>query len=199
MYQTNCSGMLCIVLDLDGTLIRSSTEQDSRFESFPILDATLWVHIRPHARELLRYLVARNNVTVCIWTAGVQQYAEDVVHGLCNAFLINGDTLHVFSRTDALPASVKNATVYVKDLCHVQERLPFVTDTLLVDDDPVHQCIPSNIGRIIQIDPFFCDPNDNVLIYIRIQIEIFLRGKEMNTPVIHPVAVRHRPLFLSSI
>jgi hypothetical protein len=22
-----------------------------------------------------------------------------------------------------------------------------------------------------------------------------LRGKEMNTPVIHPVAVRHRPLF----
>lgn len=191
--------MYCIVFDLDRTLVSSSTARDERFDAFPVLNSTLWTHIRPGAKTLLATLIARENVQLCIWTAGVHQYAKDVVTGLCNAFGLDMSALHIFSRDDTMRLRVNNTDVYVKDLRLVTNRFPNMSDVVLVDDDPVHQRILSNRGRVVQVPPFLCDPDDNVLTYVLIQLEVICRAAEMNTPITCPVPVRPQPLFLSPI
>lgn len=191
--------MYCIVFDLDRTLVSSSKTRDDRFDAFPVLNSTLWTHIRPGTDTLLATLIAREDVQLCIWTAGVHQYAEDVVAGICDAFGLDRSALHIFSRDDTIRLRVDNADVYVKDLRLVMKRFPNMADVLLVDDDPVHQRILSNRGRVVQVPPFLCDPDDNVLTYVLIQLEVICRATEMNTPVKCPVPVRPQPLFLPPI
>ena len=191
--------MYCIVFDLDRTLVSSSTTRDNRFDAFPVLNSTMWTHIRPHAKTLLTTLLCREDVKLCIWTAGVHNYAEDVVAGLCSAFGLDRNALGIFSRNDAIRLRVDNTDVYAKDLRLVTNHFPNVSDVVLVDDDPVHQRIPSNRGRVVQVPPFICDPNDNVLTYVLIQLVVICRAAEMNTAVKCPVPVRPQPLFLSPI
>ena len=167
--------MYCVVLDLDRTLIHTSTARDERFETFPVLDSTLWAHVRPHAATLLKSLSTLTNVEVCIWTAAVPRYAEDVVDGLCQISAIDRKTVHVLSRDDATRMTLDGTTVYVKDLRLVQQRIPRVKDVVLVDDDPVHQRVLFNQGRVVQIPPFLCDPNDNVLSFVILQMNILSR------------------------
>lgn len=188
--------MHCIVFDLDRTLIYSTPTRDRRFMSFPVLRATMWAHLRPQVVPLLRSLSARADVTLCVWTAGVHDYAHDVVDALCDACSISRGSITVLCRDDATPLSLKDTTVYVKDLRVVQERFgPRASHVVLVDDDPIHQLLPSNRGRIVQVPPFLCDPTDNVLTYLLLQLEILSRA---NTVVKRPTPVRPR-LFLPPI
>ena len=195
------SAMYCIVFDLDRTLISTETTRDLRLDSFPVLNATRWCHVRPQTGALLRTLSAREDIKLCIWTAGVTQYANDVVDGLCETFGLHRETITVFSRNDATQVRLDNTTTYVKDLRIVQQHIPSVTDVVLVDDDPIHQRLPSNRGRVVQVPPFHRDPNDNVLTYVLLQMEIMSRAAEktMETTIVRPVPLRPQPLFLSSV
>ena len=159
----------------------------------------MWTHIRPHAKQLLETLIVHDDVQLCIWTAGVHQYAEDVVAGLCSAFGLDRNALAIFSRDDAIRIRVDNTDAYVKDLRLVRNHFPNMSDAVLVDDDPIHQRILSNRGRVVQVPPFLCSPDDNVLTYVLIQLEVICRAAEMSTPVKCPVPVRPQSLFLPPI
>lgn len=186
--------MYGVVLDLDRTLVYSSGTRDTRFETFPVLDATLWVHVRPSAGSLLRRLLVHPGVRVVVWTAGVRRYGEEIVAGLCDLYDVH-ETIPVLCRDDAMALRVHNTTVYAKDLRLVTSRFPSIEDAILVDDDPVHQRIASNRGRIVQVPPFCRDPNDTALVYLLLQLEILCRANETESTVQCPIPTR--PVFLS--
>jgi len=184
--------MYAVVLDLDRTLVYSSKTRDARFETFPVLDGTLWVHVRPSAGSLLRRLLVQPGVHVIVWTAGVRQYGKEIVDGLCDLYDVH-DTIPVLCRDDTMKLRVNNTTVYAKDLKLVTSRFPSVTDAILVDDDPVHQRIASNRGRIVQVPPFHLDPTDVALVHLLLKLEILCRANETGATVQCPIHTR--PVF----
>ena len=78
------SSLLVLLFDLDHTLIHS--EPDIRKSSVPGFWINLsmerrYVHVRPHALELLEWLTL-NDRPFGFWTAATREYAEAVVSGL---------------------------------------------------------------------------------------------------------------------
>lgn len=166
--------MLCVVLDLDHTLVHSQVPLDRRYDAFRVLESTLWAHARPHCGSLLRQLVDHPSVQLCIWTAGTKGYAEDVTNGLCALYGIDREKITVFCRDHAFPWTRDGKTVFLKDTDVVRRFFPHAVDVVLVDDDPIHRRLRSNRGCVVPIDCFRCEVQDDALYSLAIQMNLLV-------------------------
>ena len=151
-----------IVFDLDHTLVHSGPAcVDDAVPGFHVSlgggDERYYVHVRPHALELLSFLLARDSpagVRVGFWTAGVPEYAHKVVRGLLWTLLRLPDwrarIVALRSRASALPLA---DGTYLKDI-GVLTRALGTPNVLLIDDDPVHETLPGNRGHIVRVPPY---------------------------------------------
>ena len=151
-----------VVLDLDHTLVHSGPAcVDDAVPGFHVSlgggDERFYVHVRPHARELVSFLQARDSpagVRVGFWTAGVPEYAHKVVRGLLWTLLRLPDwrarIVALRSRASALPLA---DGTYLKDI-GVLTRALGTPNVLLIDDDPVHETLPGNRGHIVRVPPY---------------------------------------------
>ena len=170
--------MNCIAFDLDNTLVHATEHPCGDATAHPVLKQTMWIHLRPHVRELLRS--AMMNFKVGIWTAGSREYAHEVADHLGTICGIDSFEF-VLSRDDA----IIYRSAYVKDL-DVVRKLTGLDDVYLVDDNPVHLCVPRNRSRVIHVQPFYYTddaPADCALCYLMIQIEVMSRVLHLHRPV----------------
>lgn len=198
--------MLLLVLDLDHTLIHSHRKcLDPDLPGFSVRMADgdrFHVHVRPHALELLEFLIRaaeRRYLRVGVWTAATFEYAEAVVSGL---FRLVGVTewhrhLAIFrTREDTRSAADGH---FIKDLDRVRDT-PDVTDVILVDDDPSHEDGHGNDGNVMQAPRFVAGPVatrlDRFLCDLRLSLErVFasMAKASVLTPVLRPSPVRPVP------
>lgn len=123
-----------VILDLDNTLVHSVARPDCRYKRFQT-SGGLWVHVRPGTEELLQALAAAPDVHLGVWTAGLPEYAVEVVAALLRiSGLRRSDVRLVLTREEA---TVVGQLGYVKDLAHVRAVLR-VEDVTLVDDNHAH-------------------------------------------------------------
>ena len=143
------------MFDLDNTLIHACKTAHPEFHYFTIEIGgdTLFVHIRPGALDLLRYMLIEQDVLEFgIWTAGTHPYARKIVDGLVET---SGTTKYVSKiriiQSRGTTKSYQNNLV--KDLAVtaflVDKKLENV---FLVDDNPIH--LPFNRNQILLIPPF---------------------------------------------
>lgn len=137
------------LFDLDHTLVHSLTLPLPGHNSFRIRvnGNTYFVHVRPHVIDFLKFLHERK-VPWGIWTAGTEDYMNEVVSGL---FLMAKIPLHTNEMKVCLTR--KHTTyvnnTYVKDLSYFGK-----IDVILYDDDMVHQNWPKNKGRIVTVPAY---------------------------------------------
>ena len=132
--------MAVVLFDLDHTLIHThATCLDATLQRFVIrLDDTCqYVHIRPHAVALLRYLVFQKWIRVGVWTAGTRAYGEAILDGLCRVAGIKQwkKRLAIFLSREHTKRTL-DGKLY-KDL-NVARALLDTPYVILADDDPIH-------------------------------------------------------------
>jgi len=152
-----------VVLDLDNTLVHSLLDTvprpDTTLETFrvchPDTSIGYTVHLRPHVKAFLQYLVSqRHFVHLVIWTAGSPWYAKEIVDKLfTHVGLAPSVVSHILDRSDAI---LLPSGEYVKNVNMVCKRLG-VSQVMLLDDNPVHKRLKSNVGRVVTVTPFFCN------------------------------------------
>lgn len=177
--------MTCIVFDIDNTLVHTTTQRGEDAHAIPIFDGGLWLHVRPHARSLLRNVFEMS--TMCIWTAGTVEYATAVAASLVTFCDLPEDAFSiVLSRDDAIYYAFPHGAAFVKDLDVVRKRIGTNETVYLVDDNPVHLHVERNIGCIIPVSPFYYTDGeqcDCMLIYVMMQLEVMHRVRLMHRPV----------------
>ena len=171
--------MVCIVFDLDNTLVHATKDAFGDADAHPVCDCKLWIHVRPHVRELL--LHTKGIAKIGIWTAGTREYAHEVTVYLASICGVDDVFEFVLSRENA----TFYQNMYVKDL-DVVRGLMGIDDVYLVDDSAVHLWAPQNHGRVIQVPPFHYTDDasaDCALLYLMIQMEVMVRMHNPHSPV----------------
>lgn len=184
----------CIVFDLDNTLIHATNRRKRDANAVSIFGGKLWIHVRPHARELLRCTSIMSKIG--IWTAGVREYADEVVSILLNASGLPPTAFaFVLCRDDATPYhNPTNGTVYVKNL-NVVRRMTGNDNVCLVDDNPIHTRIGPNRGCVCLVSPYEYASNDSsdcALLFLIIKMEVISRCRNY---IHQPIPVYPRPVF----
>ena len=144
-----------VVLDLDHTLVHCCCESVEGFDRFEVdlgAGETHTIHVRPHALEFLRIL-ADSHLDVVVLTAGTSAYAHQVVEGLYRQMGVDEWRTHVCLLLTRDHTYYVAPDTYVKDLDVVRDALG-TTHVLLLDDNPVHETLPQNQGRILRVPPF---------------------------------------------
>jgi RNA polymerase II subunit A small phosphatase-like protein len=147
------AGKICVVLDLDETLVHSTFMPHPRHEfsiSFGTEEnaATAFVLVRPGAKQLVRELGPLFELVV--FTAGLQQYADPVVN------MIDPDH-HVKFRLFR-PQCTEFGGAYVKDLGRLNRKLE---RTIIIDNSPSAYLRPP--FNAINVESWFDEPDDQVL------------------------------------
>jgi hypothetical protein len=146
-----------IVFDLDHTLIHSDPVRRHGFDTalLRIGRERLFVHLRPGAPDLIRYLCRQKKMRFGFWTAGTMEYAQAVVEVLFRAAHVSNwrsQICTLLSRKSAVPL---NDGTFLKQLTVVSKSLEVPHSCVwLVDDDLVHTTAPCNRGRILQAPAF---------------------------------------------
>lgn len=145
---------LCLVLDLDETLVHSSFQKSRRYDAvLPfVVDGVahnIYTTIRPGCSDFLKQVGARYEII--IYTASLGAYAKSIVR------LIDTDSVvsRVLCRRDCV---CLHAGVLVKDLRLLQRPL---NRTLLVDNAP--SCALLQPANSIIVNSFIDDQSDNEL------------------------------------
>lgn len=169
--------MAGIGLDLDQTLVHTHSSRVEGFDSFPISlgEESFFVHVRPHALDLLRFL-AKSRLKLVIWTAGTSGYARVVVGGLWRLMgMASTDGATIKSRDDATQIA---PNVYIKEVAKMKRELG-MSVFILVDDDWRHVlCCPTNKGLVEHAPAFFVTGkearHDLYLLRLRLKIHAVL-------------------------
>ena len=163
--------MAGIVFDLDHTLVHTHSECLPGFDTFEIDEGI--VHVRPHALELLRYVI-KSRLRLVVWTAGTSSYANEVVTGLWALMGLR-------SNVGVLVRSRDHTTgkALVKDIAGLRRELK-VSLLLLVDDDPRHvYYMESNRGLVELCPPFRANArharHDMYLLRLRLRLRANLQ------------------------
>jgi len=153
---------LCIVLDLDGTLISDK-------DCSP----------RPHLAEFLAFCFNRAN-TVVVWTAAsrehfYEQYKQTlgpILDSMSCAFhfVYTSEHCRRVSISDGGLMSRQHATKPLKKIWRSMRRVVTKHNTIVIDDTPL--TYKFNYGNAIQIQPFTeNDPSDNELVRMCVEID----------------------------
>lgn len=149
---------LCVVLDLDHTLLHARKAQDVAAEE----EWSFAVHVggdeykvllRPFAIEFWK-LVAKSAACFGVWTAGIGSYADQIVSKLIEITGCSCDFV-----LDRRACTIDEKGQVVKDLATFKECLPG-HDVVLVDDSSVHQQYNNNQG-VLKVKPFFAGKDEN--------------------------------------
>lgn len=152
-----------IFLDLDDTLVKT-TPGTCGGDAFTVFSSYGYhVHVRPHACQLLRYMVQRvkrGEANLGFWSTGTHTYVCEVIHTLFSlAGVPDYQTyVHMVATREATPSV--NGT-FVKTM-----ELLLEPNTLLIDDSVIHASHPGNEGRVLLVTPFTLDPADTVLTHL---------------------------------
>lgn len=155
-----------VLLDLDNTLVHTTPGERAHpgYDAFPY-DRSAVVHVRPYARAFLAHLMkASETYEFGFWTCGTRDYARYVVNGLLELVGAPDWPVRILLTRD--DATICDAA-YVKDLDLAKRRFD-LTHVVLLDDNPVHLCVPSNVPGVCLVPPFaVTDPdarNDHFLL-----------------------------------
>lgn len=132
-----------VIIDLDETLVSTTQKEYTQFERYQLSEefSGEFVHLRPYTREFIEWLIA--NTRTIIWTAGTEDYAEQV------STILFGDTppYRTFSRHDVERAMNVYGNLkpiaYLRDIRLVPE-LEDMRKVVIIDnhqDVYSHQCI----------------------------------------------------------
>lgn len=165
-YGMNARGPLTIVLDLDETLVHTTDKPLATKTNGPheirIDGHTMWVHIRPGARQLLRFLTKLHPfVRVAVWTAGTKVYATRVLDLLMPNQEWKKQLYFVRSRGDC----VNRRGHLLKDLR--QLGIPAHRLMLVDDNDAHYEFNVPNGFHVVRAPPFRGEPNDRFLSVLR--------------------------------
>lgn len=150
---------MLLLFDLDHTLIDSRrTCINSKVPGFGVSFAkcdSLYVHVRPHALELLEYLI-QVKFPFGFWTAGTKEYADKVIAGIFQLMGVkHWRHLVMTVRSRASAVKLPNGS-YLKNLDVVRKSLD-IERVLLIDDDPIHGVPEGNKNCVIPAPPFHAD------------------------------------------
>lgn len=145
---------MAVALDLDHTLVHTCPVEVDGCDGFGIVlddGEDAFVHIRPHALDLIEVLL-RSDLRLVIWTAGTEGYGRTVLDGLKKRLGGDADGIDLFHRGHTIPST--DGKRYLKDIAWMRTHLG--VDTLvLVDDDPCHLTMSTNRGFVIPVAPFY--------------------------------------------
>jgi len=157
-------GLMCVVLDMDETLIhsefvgcseeeyRKQVKEDGRKAADFFLDVCdgVAVHIRPGLEHFMQFL--KQEFEVVVFTAGEKDYADAILDHIDENI---GCLTHRLYRGSTCVYSGLN---YVKNLCHLNRDMGRM---VLVDNNMVSMvATPDNC---ILVEDFISDPNDEEL------------------------------------
>lgn len=148
--------MPLILLDLDETLVHSAHEHVPGFETFRHTYTMQVCHVRPHAKELLRYVekrVHRGQMTAGVWSTGKTFYVYEIIRRLCHMAGVSPTIFNIVLTRDHTPLLPMG---YVKMLSILDD-----SDVLLVDDSERHADHPANRDRVIKAPPFRAQKRDD--------------------------------------
>lgn len=149
-----------MLFDLDHTLIHSSKRcKNTSLPGFPIRfedGFERYVHVRPHALELVEYLVASKWTRIGFWTAGTRDYALAVVGGIFRLLGIQDWRSRIATLRSRDSAKRLPSGSYLKDVKKLSRTLR-ADRVWLFDDDPVHLQLDTNRRHIIPVSPFRAD------------------------------------------
>jgi RNA polymerase II subunit A small phosphatase-like protein len=145
-----------LILDLDETLIHSTTQKLKHKETF--LFENYFVYARPHLNWFLNE--AANPFRIGIWSAADELYVSSIVEKI----LPNNIKLEIMwgqSWCNYKLNSETNTYVYEKDI-NTLTKLNFKLEEIIYVDDSLYNA-KVNKGNAIIIKPFFGDQNDQEL------------------------------------
>lgn len=145
-----------IIFDLDETLIHSRQEPLEREADY--LLERLHVYFRPKAVDLI--LAAATHHEVAVWSAGSPLYVDSIVDQL---FPVDIKPLFVWNR-DHCTSKFEIAylqTMFSKDLNKIKDFGYDLTNTLIIEDDPMK--IREFGANAIIVTQFFGDHDDQEL------------------------------------
>lgn len=165
--------MKILILDLDETLIHSTTEyqllNDFDFKIEFENDTTFFVRKRPNLDVFLKYVF--NNFKVAIWTASTEKYAKSILEK-CNVNVSNLEFLWTREKCIIVDNNV------LKNLSDTNFDLK---DILIVDD--IEETATNNPENLILIKPYFYGKDNELLKLIeyleRIKNEPDYRNREL--------------------
>lgn len=117
---------LIVVLDLDGTLVHATADESCPYDF--CLKSGMYIRLRPGTLEFLRWL-AQPSIEVAVYTAGLEDYAHNVVARLDPERNI---VSRVLSREDCVLSP--HGGLLTKDL---KKLTPNLKQVVLVDDNPI--------------------------------------------------------------
>jgi Dullard-like phosphatase family protein len=142
-----------LVLDLDETLVHATVQGKpdfpAEFLKLPNGQPSLWLAIRPHAREFLSSLAAHYELVV--WTAGTEPYGRAVVQMLDPSGSFISHSLYRQHCTC-------QESLFIKDL----RRLGRDERTRIVDNNPASFSLQPGSGILVR--DFLGDPRDVELV-----------------------------------
>ena len=137
-----------LILDLDETLLFSSTQSLERKEDFKV--AGYYVYLRPGLDTFLKFCFI--NYDVAVWTSSSSDYAELVIK---NIFQDSSKLKFIWSRERCTQKynHERNQYYWIKNLIKVK-RIGFdLTSVIMIDDSP--EKLERNYGNHIYITPYY--------------------------------------------
>lgn len=156
-----------LILDLDETLIYSTTELTKDEICDFVIGEEFYVKKRPFVDEFL--IEMSEHFELAVWTAATRDYGSIIVKELFHKNNLELQFFHsrekcversyIKSMYDYLPQRY-----YIKDLKKIKKL--FNLDKVLMIDD-LHISLERNYGNLIKIKPFQGDIEDNQLILLQ--------------------------------
>ena len=148
-----------LVLDLDETLVYSTTKELANKEAFQY--GHYFVYTRPHLNWFLKEI--SNHFRVGIWSAADELYVSSIVEQI----LPKNIKLEIMLGRTSCSRKLNSETYtysYTKNITYLVKLKLKLEQIILVDDNPDNAKI--NSGNIIVIKPFIGDMNDQELKFL---------------------------------
>jgi len=153
-----------LVLDLDETLIHTvepSDKSQTLWEPFCRTSEGYKVHIRPGLHDFLEGVLTRFEA-VGIWTAGTQDYAEEILDLIISPNQFLKIKFVYFRNRCSLQRDLEtNDFWWIKDIKKLKKFGFDKKQILFVDDKAAG--LKKSYGNLIKVPEFNGDPNDQIL------------------------------------
>jgi len=158
---------LVIVLDVDETLIYSSTHTLLNRPPDFVLGGEYFTHIRPGAIDFLKTIIADDRFRVGIYSKATGDYILEFITGVG---LKESDFELIFDRSrlvkkvyDYGPWARGRGIEYFKDLKKVKRRLGCHIDRMVAIDD-IPSNYPRSYGNVLRVPEYVGECDDNIFI-----------------------------------